>query len=118
MRTPAVLLNVVFACAVGGFLGYTIAVKVKQEEINHLQGERERMQTRERELRSQLEESLNTRQALEQESQRLQDDLNERLRRLEELAAQLHSHDEHRERNTIEDDATQEDTDDNLLRQE
>jgi hypothetical protein len=44
---------------------------------------------RERELRAQLQEALAARAALAQEAQHLQEDLLERLRRLEETAAKL-----------------------------
>lgn len=89
MRAPAVLLNVVVACAIGGATGYSVANKIKNEEIVRLQQERDGGLIREQELRAQLQEALTARAALAQESQHLQEDLTERLRRLEEVAAKL-----------------------------
>jgi len=89
MRAPAVLLNVVFACAIGGGIGYTVADKMKRAEIVGLQQERDMGLIREQELRAQLQEALAARAALAQESQQLQADLTARLRRLEEVAAKL-----------------------------
>ncbi len=89
MRAPAVVLNVLLACAVGGVAGYELANKVNSQEIVRLQQERDNGLIRERELRAQLQEVLAARAALTQEAQRLQEDLQERLRRLEEAAAKL-----------------------------
>lgn len=89
MRAPAVLLNVVVACAIGGAVGYTVANKMKREEIVNLQQERDAGLIREQEFRAQLQEALAARAALAQESQQLQEDLAARLRRLEEMAAKL-----------------------------
>jgi uncharacterized protein HemX len=89
MRAPAVLLNVVIAFTVGGAIGYSVATRTKAEEVARLRHEHELGLERERELRTQLEEALAARTALVQETQRLQEDLTERLRRLEEAAAKL-----------------------------
>jgi type II secretory pathway predicted ATPase ExeA len=89
MRAPAVLLNVVFAAALGGIVGYRIALSRSMAEIAHLSQEQESSQIRERELRTQLQEAVAARAALVQETQQLQHDLAERLRRLEETAAKL-----------------------------
>lgn len=90
MRAPAVLLNVVVACALGGFSGYTIAQRKSAQEFTKLRQEQQATLIREQELRTQLESALTARVALEHESQRLQTELSERLRRLEDLAAKLH----------------------------
>jgi flagellar motility protein MotE (MotC chaperone) len=89
MRAPAVLLNVVIAGALSGFAGYTIAHREGQQAIAALRQEHHAALLREQEVRAQLETALAARAALEQQSQHLQAELNERLRRLEELAAQL-----------------------------
>jgi len=89
MRAPAVLLNVVVACALGGVAGYGIANRLRTQEITQLRQERDNGLARERELRAQLQEALTARAALAQETQRLQEDLTERLRRLEEAASRL-----------------------------
>jgi hypothetical protein len=62
---------------------------VKGAEIAVLTQERDNALIREGELRAQLEEALAARAALTQETQRLQQDLSERLRRLEEAAVKL-----------------------------
>ncbi|MBI3303687.1 MAG: hypothetical protein HYZ72_16605 [Deltaproteobacteria bacterium] len=89
MRAPAVLLNVFIACALGGAVGYSVANKARNEEIARLRQERDSGLVREHELRAQLQEALAARAALAQEAQRLQQDLMERLHRLEETAAKL-----------------------------
>jgi len=89
MRAPAVLLNVLIACALGGIAGYELANRVNKQEIARLQQERDQGLIRERELRAQLEETLAAHAALAQEAKHLQEDLQERLRRLEEAAAKL-----------------------------
>lgn len=89
MRAPAVLLNVVIASALGGFAGYSIAHREGQQAIAALRQEHQATLLREQEVRAQLETALVARATLEQQSQHLQTELNERLRRLEELAAQL-----------------------------
>jgi uncharacterized protein HemX len=89
MRAPAVLLNVVIACALGGFSGYTIAQRKSAQEVTKLRQEHRATLIHEQELRTQLESALTARAALEHESQRLQTELSERLRRLEDLAAKL-----------------------------
>jgi hypothetical protein len=89
MRAPAVLLNVFMAGCIGGFIGYTVANRASHEVIARVQQERDLALVREHELRSQLQEALTARAALEAESQRLQTNLTERLHRLEELAGQL-----------------------------
>jgi predicted nuclease with TOPRIM domain len=89
MRAPAVLLNVIVACVAGGLVGYGLANRASSQEIARLRQERDSGLIRERELRAQLEEALAARAALAQETQRLQEDLQERLRRLEEAAAKL-----------------------------
>jgi hypothetical protein len=91
MRAPAVLLNIVFAAALGGMVGYRIALSRSMAEVTRLSREQENSQIRERELRAQLQEALAARAALVQEAQRLQHDFAERLRRLEETAAKLTS---------------------------
>jgi hypothetical protein len=89
MRAPAVLLNVIVACTVGGLVGYEVANRANGQEIARLRRERDNGLIRERELRAQLEEAVAARAALAHEAQRLQEDLQERLRRLEEAAAKL-----------------------------
>jgi hypothetical protein len=89
MRAPAILLNVVMAGCIGGFVGYTVANRASHEAIARVQQERDLALVREHELRSQLQEALTARAVLEAESQRLQTNLTERLHRLEELAGQL-----------------------------
>ncbi len=89
MRAPAVLLSVVIACAAGGAVGYSLANRMSSQELAQLQQERDNGLVRERELRAQLQEALAARAAMAQEAQHLQEDLTERLRRLEEAAAQL-----------------------------
>jgi hypothetical protein len=89
MRAPAVLLNVVIAGCIGGFVGYTVAHRASHSAILRVQQERDLILVREHELRSQLQEALTARAVLEEESQRLQTNLTERLHRLEELAGQL-----------------------------
>jgi hypothetical protein len=89
MRAPAVLLNVAMAGCISGFVGYTVANRASHEVIARVQQERDLVLVREHELRSQLQEALTARAVLEEESQRLQTNLTERLRRLEELAGQL-----------------------------
>src|SRR5919108_5998922 len=89
MRAPAVLLTVVAACVLGGIVGYSIANKARTQEIVRLRQEYNSGLARERELRAQLQEALAARAALAQEAQHLQEDLMERLRRLEEAAAKL-----------------------------
>ncbi|MGH7960501.1 MAG: hypothetical protein ACRERD_01590 [Candidatus Binatia bacterium] len=89
MRAPAVLLNVMIAAALGGMVGYGIANRAKTREITQLRQEYDRSLVRERELRAQVQEALAARATLAQETQRLQENLTERLRRLEEAAAKL-----------------------------
>ena len=89
MRAPTVLLSVVIACATGGAVGYELANRTSGQEIARLQQERDSGLAREGELRAQMQEALAARAALAQEVQHLQEDLTERLRRLEEAAAQL-----------------------------
>src|SRR5712691_7705546 len=89
MRAPAVLLNVIVAAVLGGVVGYRIANQTDAREIAQLQQERDRSLIRERELRAQLQEALAARATLAQEMQRVQDDLLERLRRLEDAASKL-----------------------------
>lgn len=89
MRAPAVLLNVVVAGCLSGFVGYTIASRANHEALLRVQQERDLALVREHELRTQLQEALTSRTALEEESRRLQTNLSERLKRLEELAGQL-----------------------------
>src|SRR5215470_862816 len=89
MRALAVFLSIVVAGAIGGGIGYSLANKASSQVIAGLQQERDTGLVRERELRAQLQEAMAARAALAQEAQRLQDDLLERLRRLEETAAKL-----------------------------
>jgi uncharacterized protein HemX len=89
MQASAVLLSIVVACAVGGVAGYSLANRTNSQEIARLQQERDNGLVRERELRAQLEEALAARATLAQEAQHLQEDLLERLSRLEEAAAKL-----------------------------
>jgi predicted nucleic acid-binding Zn-ribbon protein len=77
------------ACAAGGVVGYSLANRTNSQEIARLQQERDKGLVREREWRAQLQEALAARAALAQEAQHLQEDLLERLRRLEEAAAKL-----------------------------
>jgi hypothetical protein len=89
MRVFGVLLSVLVAGVVGGVLGYSMANRARFAEITLLTQERDNAFIRERELQAQVEEALAARAALAQETQRLQQDLSERLRRLEEAAARL-----------------------------
>ena len=89
MRAPAVLLNVVIAGFLGGFVGYSVASRTSREEISRLQQTLDLTRVREHELQNQLQSAETERAALAAESQRLQTNLTERLRRLEEIAAQL-----------------------------
>ena len=89
MRAPAVLLNVVMAGFVGGFVGYSVANHTNREEISRIQHALDLARVREHELQNQLQAAETERAALAAESQRLQTNLTERLRRLEEIAAQL-----------------------------
>jgi len=89
MRAPAILLNIVMAGCIGGVAGYAMTTRACHEEIARVQQERDHAVVREQELRSQLQEALTARAVLEEESQRLQTNLTERLQRLEELAGQL-----------------------------
>jgi len=89
MRAPAVLLNIIVAASLSGYAGYVIANKEQQKMLASLRQEHQATLLREQEVRAQLEAALSARAALEQQSQQLQAGLNERLRRLEELAAKL-----------------------------
>lgn len=89
MRAPTLLLWLVFSFAAGGIVGYAIAHRAVTRELTRLQHEYHRGLVREQELRTQLQEALAQRAALAQESQRLQANIAERLRRLEETAAKL-----------------------------
>lgn len=91
MRTPSVILAFVFVCAVAGAVGYYIADRSRTGELVRVTKERDNGFIREHELRAQLEEALAARAALAQEAQRLQDNLSERLKRLEAIADQLAS---------------------------
>lgn len=82
-------MSIVIACAVGGAVGYSLANKANSQQIAQLQRERDNGLVRERELQAQLQEAVAARAALAQEAQRLQEDLLERLRRLEDTAAKL-----------------------------
>jgi septal ring factor EnvC (AmiA/AmiB activator) len=89
MRAPAVLLNVVIAGFLGGVVGYNVADRASREEISRLQQALDLARAREHELQNQLQAAETARAALAAESQRLQTNLTERLRRLEEIAVQL-----------------------------
>jgi hypothetical protein len=89
MRTPAIFLSIVLAFTAGGIAGYSLAHRARGQEIAQLQHEHSLGLVRERELRAQLQEALAARAALAQETRRLQENLAERLRRLEEAAAKL-----------------------------
>lgn len=89
MRVPAVFLCVLCSFATGGVVGYAIAHRTATQELTRLQHEYQRGLVREQELRAQLQDALAQRAALAQESQRLQENVSERLRRLEETAAKL-----------------------------
>lgn len=89
MRGPTVLLWMMFSFATGGLVGYVIAHRTATQELTRLQHEYRRGLVREQELRTQLQDALAQRAALAQESQRLQENIAERLRRLEETAAKL-----------------------------
>lgn len=88
MRIGGVLFFVVMASVIGGLGGNYVAVRRCDEEIARLTHDRELGLLRERELRTQLEEALTAQAALTQEVQQLQQDFAERLKRLEEIAAQ------------------------------
>lgn len=89
MRAPFLVLIVTVVAALSGVAGYTLATTTKNQEIAALRQAQEKGLIRERELRAQLQEALAAHAALTQQTQRLQEDLQERLRRLEEATAQL-----------------------------
>jgi hypothetical protein len=91
MRTPGVILTCILASAVAGAAGYFIADRSRTEDLVRLTEERDTGFIRERELRAQLEEALAAHAALAQEAQRLQENLSERIQRLEAIADQLAS---------------------------
>lgn len=101
MRTFGVVLSLIIAGPLSGAAGYYIANRGCVEEIARLTQERDHGFVRERELRGQFEAALAERAAFAQEAQRLQEDLSERLKRLETIADQLapegNRHQEHRE---------------------
>jgi len=88
MRLWLVLLCVVVAGVSGGLGGNYLAVRWCNEEFARLTQERDLSRVREGELRAQLEDALTARETLAQEVQKLQTDLSERLKRLEEIATQ------------------------------
>jgi hypothetical protein len=94
MRPAGVVLSVVLACVIGGVGGYYAANRVRAEEVARLAQERDGSLVRERELKAELEDALAARAALAQEAQQLQDNLSERLKRLEDIANQLTSEDQ------------------------
>jgi hypothetical protein len=77
------------AFALGAAVGYSVTNRLRTQEIVRLRQERDNGLVRERELRAQLEEALAARAALAQEAKHLQEDLMERLRRLEDAASRL-----------------------------
>jgi tRNA A37 N6-isopentenylltransferase MiaA len=87
----------VSACAIGGVAGYYTADRIRATEIAHLTQERDNSLVRERELKRQLEDALAARAALAAEAQRLQENLSQRLKRLEEIANQLASEEKQRQ---------------------
>jgi uncharacterized membrane protein len=91
MRASGVLLSVLCAFTAGGIAGFSLAHRATSQDLARLQQDYNRGLIRERELRAQLEESLAARAALTQETQQLQENLSERLRRLEEATAKLTS---------------------------
>jgi uncharacterized protein HemX len=97
MQAPGVLVCVVVACAIGGAAGYYLADRGRATEIAQLAQERDRSLVRERELKAQLEDALAARAALAEEAQRLQENLSQRLKRLEEIANQLASEEKQRQ---------------------
>lgn len=79
----------IIAATLSGAAGYTLATNTKNQEIAALRQAQEKGLIRERELRAQLQEALEAHATLAQQTQRLQTDLQERLRRLEDATAQL-----------------------------
>jgi hypothetical protein len=97
MRTAGVLFCIVTAGAIGGVGGYYVADRARTEEVSRLTQERERSFVREQELKAQVEEALTARAALAQEAQQLQENLSERLKRLEDIASRFTSEDQLRQ---------------------
>jgi Spy/CpxP family protein refolding chaperone len=89
MRTVGVLVCVAMASVIGGGVGYSVADRARADEATRLLRERDLGSVRERELKVQLEDAFAARAALAQESQRLQEHLSERLKRLEDFANRL-----------------------------
>jgi hypothetical protein len=97
MRTPGVILALVVVGALTGAAGYYVADRSRAAEIVRLTQERDNGFIRERELQGQLEDALAARAELAQETQRLQENLSERLKRLEAIADQLASEEKSRQ---------------------
>ena len=97
MRVVGVVLCMLAAGAIGGVGGYYVADRLRVEEIDRLTQERDGSFMRERELKSQLADALAARAALAQEARQLQENLSERLKRMEDVANQLTSEDKQRQ---------------------
>jgi septal ring factor EnvC (AmiA/AmiB activator) len=92
-----VLVCVVSACVIGCVVGYYTADRIRAAEIAQLTQERDDSLVRERELQRQLEDAIAARAALAAEAHRLQENLSQRLKRLEEIANQLASEEKQRQ---------------------
>lgn len=97
MRIVGMALWMLAACLVGSIGGYYVADHQGAEEIAHLTQERDSSLIREHELKAQLTDALAARAALAQEAQQLQENLSERLKRLEDVANRLTSEDKQRQ---------------------
>src|ERR1051325_11305357 len=97
MRSVGVVLWMLAAGLVGSVGGYYVADHQGAKEIARLTQERDSSLVRERELKAQLTDALAARAALVQEAQQLQENLTDRLKRLEDVANRLTSEDKQRQ---------------------
>jgi septal ring factor EnvC (AmiA/AmiB activator) len=89
MNILRVVLIILVASFLGGLCGYSIANNQSSHDIAQLQQERDRGLVRERELYAQLQEALAEHATLVAQTRHVQEDLQDRLRRLEDTAAAL-----------------------------
>jgi hypothetical protein len=97
MRFVGAAVWILTACLVGSVGGYYVADHLRAEEIARLTQDRDSSFIREHELKAQLTDALAARAALAHEAQQLQENLSERLKRLEDVANQLTSEDKQRQ---------------------
>jgi hypothetical protein len=97
MRTSGFIFSLIVVGVLAGAVGYYIANRSWAAEAVRLTQERDSGLIRERELRGQLEEALTARATFAQEAQRLQENLTERLKRLEAIADRLVSEEKSRQ---------------------